>query len=330
MALFSRKYKLGLDIGSSLIKICIPHKGGRPIVLRIPTPEGAVSKGILQSEEPITGFLRQQIRNYKLEHHFVVATLPASSLVLRHIQLPRMKPRDLSEAIKWEARRVLPFALEEAQIDWVVQNVSISDGGEMQEILLVAVRDNIVERYAKVVSDAGMKLLALDIAPMALGRWLLKDSQDTSLIIDMGAETIQVHFFNGKKLVFSRSLSTGGVEATKAIASVRDIDFQEAETSKLRGDYREEWLEAWYRDLGRELQRSLDYFRTNFSANADVNFARVLLTGGASMTKGISSLIREATGVEPGFAEYASKERTPRHDKIMYNVALGAGLWEGK
>ena len=56
----------------------------------------------------------------------------------------------------------------------------------------------------------------------------------------------------------------------------------------------------------------------------------MILTGGSSMTRGVSSLIKEATGVEPGFAEFSSKERSPRHDKIMFNVALGAGLWEGR
>jgi len=298
--------------------------------MRLETPPGVVSKGVLQSSEGISDFLRQWIRKNQLDHHFVVATLPASTLVLRHIQLPRMKPKDTAEAIEWEARRVLPFALEEAQIDWVSHNVTVSDEGEMQEILLVAVRETIVERYAKAINDAGMKLQALDIAPMALGRWLLKSSQDTTLIIDMGAETTQVHFFNGEKLIFSRSISTGGTEATRAIAAVKGSNFQEAEIGKLRGDYREEWLDPWFRELGRELQRSLDYFRTNFSDNSDVKFSKVLLTGGASMTKGISSLIQDATGMEPGFAEFFSKERSPRHDKIMYNVALGAGMWEGK
>ena len=48
------------------------------------------------------------------------------------------------------------------------------------------------------------------------------------------------------------------------------------------------------------------------------------------MTRGADSLIREITKVEPGFAEYSSKARSPRTDRIIYNVALGAGLWEGK
>lgn len=298
--------------------------------MRMDTPPGAVNKGVLQSAEGISDFLHQWIRKNHLDHHFVVATLPASTLVLRHIQLPRMKPKDTAEAVEWEARRVLPFALEEAQVDWVTHNINVTEEGEMQDILLVAVRDSIVERYATAIKGAGMKLLALDIAPMALGRWLLKGAQDTSLIIDMGAETTQVHFYNGNKLIFSRSLSIGGVEATRAIVTIKACDFQEAETSKLRGEYREEWLDAWYRELGRELQRSLDYFRTNFADETNVNFSRVILTGGASLTRGVSSLIKDATGVEPGFAEFSSKERSPRHDKIMYNVALGAGMWEGR
>jgi type IV pilus assembly protein PilM len=330
MPFFSNKYKLGLDIGSSLIKVCLPSSKGRPLIMRLETPPDVVNKGVLQSAEGISDFLGQWIKKNQLEHHYVVATLPASTLVLRHIQLPRMKAKDTAEAVEWEARRVLPFALEEAQVDWVTHNINVTEEGEMQDILLVAVRDAIVERYAQAIKDAGMKLLALDIAPMALGRWLLKGVQDTSLIIDMGAETTQVHFYNGNKLIFSRSLSIGGVEATRAIVTIKACDFQEAETSKLRGEYREEWLDAWFRELGRELQRSLDYFRTNFAEETNVNFSRVILTGGASLTRGVSSLIKDATGVEPGFAEFSSKERSPRHDKIMYNVALGAGMWEGR
>jgi Tfp pilus assembly PilM family ATPase len=57
--------------------------------------------------------------------------------------------KDTAEAVEWEARRVLPFALEEAQMDWVSHNVTVTEEGEMQDILLVAVRDSIVERYAQ-------------------------------------------------------------------------------------------------------------------------------------------------------------------------------------
>jgi len=294
------------------------------------TPSGTVSKGVLQSGEEISDFLRQWFRKKQLEHHSVVATLPASTLVLRHIQLPRMKARDTTEAIEWEARRVLPFALEEAQLDWQLQGTEISDEGEMHDILLVAVRDSIVERYARAIRDAGLKLVALDIAPMALGRWLLKDAKASSLIIDIGAESTQVHFFNATKLIFSRSISIGGLEATRAIAAAKDLTHSEAEVKKLRGEYREEWLDSWHRELGREIQRSLDYYRSNFTDQAGESFQRVLLTGGASMTRGVDALITNVTGVEPGFAEFSSMERSPRHDKIMYNVALGAGMWEGK
>lgn len=330
MARYSKKYKLGLDIGSSLIKVCLPRRPGRPEVLRIPTPEGTVSKGVLQDPEGISDHLRQWMRKNQLDHYYVVATLPASTLVLRHVQLPRMKPRDLAEAIEWEARRVLPFPLEEAQLDWVVQDTVVSEEGEMQNILLVAVRDTIVERYVQAIVGAGLKVAALDISPLALGRWLLKNAQGSSLIIDIGAESTQVHFFQDVKLMFSRSFSVGGAEATRAIATAANVSFAEAEEMKLRGKYREDWLDSWYRELGREVQRSLEYYRSNFSNNAEEPFERVILSGGAAMTRGVDTFIGEVTGVEPGFAEFYSKDRRPRRDKIMYNVALGAGMWGRK
>lgn len=330
MAALSKKYKLGLDIGSSSIKLCVPHRGGKPLVLRLPTPQGAVSKGVLHNAEAVSDFLRQQLRNKQLANHQVVTTLPASTLVLRHIQLPRLKAKDLAEAIHWEARRVLPFPLEEAQLDWLVQDTVISEEGEMQDILLVAVRDSVIDRYVRAINEAGLKLVALDVAPLALGRWLLKTATGASLIIDIGAETTQIHFFNDTHLIFSRSASVGGVEATRAIASVSGMSYAEAEAAKIRGEYQEGWLDSWLREVGREIERSLEYYKANFEQGASGRYERVYLSGGAALTRGIPSVIRQIAGVEVGFAEFSSRDRTPRHDKIMYNVALGAGMWGGK
>lgn len=329
MALISNKYKLGLDIGSAMIKVCLPSRKGRPLILAMDTPEETVTKGVLKDGQGVSDYLRKWIRQHNLEHHPVVATLPASTLVLRHIQLPRMKPKETQEAVEWEARRVLPFALEEAQLDWLHQGVDTSEGAEMHNILVVAVRDFIVERYSQTIKEAGLKLMALDIAPMALGRWLLKDDFGSTIIIDLGAESTQVHFYNQKRLIFSRSLAVGGSEATEAIATATGLSLEQAEAKKLQGDYREDWLVSWLRELERELTRSLEYYRTNFADEAGESFSRVILTGGAAITRGVDATIREVTGVEPGFAEFSSRGSGLRQDKIVFNVALGAGMWEG-
>ncbi|HCX79360.1 MAG TPA: hypothetical protein DG577_08095, partial [Firmicutes bacterium] len=64
MGIFNKKYKLGLDIGSSMIKVCLPHRGGKSIVLRIPTPEGMVSKGVLQNIDQIEESMRPWVRKH--------------------------------------------------------------------------------------------------------------------------------------------------------------------------------------------------------------------------------------------------------------------------
>ncbi len=327
MPFFSRQNNMGLDLGSSLIKVCVSKRGGRKLVLSMPTPPGMVSKGVLQSSENME-LVRQWLRVNQLTSYPVIATLPASTLVLRHIQIPRMRPKEAREAVEWEARRVLPFSLEEAQVDWLNQGVITSDEGEMQDILLVAVRDTVVDRYVNAIRETGLKLVALDIAPMALGRWLFRDIVGSSLVVDIGAETTQVHFFNGLALVFSRSLTIGGNAATRAIAANMAGSLEDAEEAKRRGDYQEYWLNNWLSELGRELQRSLEYYRSNYAKEDSDKFERVILSGGASLSKGVESLIEEITGLAPGYAEFASKDDRPRHHKILYNVALGASLWE--
>ena len=60
---------------------------------------------------------------------------------------------------------MLPLPLEEAQLDWVVQDTVVSEEGEMQNILLVAVRDTIVERYVQAIVGAGLKVAARTFPP---------------------------------------------------------------------------------------------------------------------------------------------------------------------
>ncbi len=327
MPFFSKQNNMGLDLGSSLIKVCVSKRGGRKLVLSMPTPTGMVSKGVLQSSENMD-LVRQWLRVNQLLNYPVIATLPASTLVLRHIQIPRMRPKEANEAVEWEARRVLPFSLEEAQVDWLNQGTVVSDEGEMQDVLLVAVRDAVVERYVNAIRETGLKLVALDISPMALGRWLFKDITGSSLVVDVGAETTQAHFFDGSALVFTRSLTIGGNQATRAIAANTAGTMEDAEKLKCAGDYQEHWLNNWLSELGRELQRSLEYYRTNYAKVGSGGFERVILSGGASLSKGVEQLIEEVTDLTPGYAEFASKDERPHEDKILYNVALGASMWE--
>ena len=327
MPFFSKQNNMGLDLGSSLIKVCVSKRGGRKVVLSMPTPTGMVSKGVLQSNDNIDA-VRQWLRVNQLLNYPVIATLPASTLVLRHIQIPRMRPKEANEAVEWEARRVLPFSLEEAQVDWLNQGTVVSDEGEMQDILLVAVRDAVVERYANTIRETGLKLVALDIAPMALGRWLFTDITDFSLVVDVGAETTQVHFFRGSALIFSRSLTIGGNAATRAIASNTTGTMEDAEKKKRQGEYEEYWLNNWLSELGKELQRSLEYYRSNYAKEDSGEFQRVILSGGGSLSKGVESLIEDVTGLVPGYAEFASRDERPQQEKILYNVALGASMWE--
>ena len=128
--------------------------------------------------------------------------------------------------------------------------------------------------------------------------------------------------------MFSRSFRLAAPRP-RAIATAANVSFAEAEEMKLRGKYREDWLDSWYRELGWEVQRSLEYYRSNFSNNAEEPFERVILSGGAAMTRGVDTFIGEVTGVEPGFAEFYSKDSSPPAGQ-NHTMSPWAQEWGGR
>ncbi|HEY8415810.1 MAG TPA: hypothetical protein VIK99_08565, partial [Thermaerobacter sp.] len=48
----------------------------------------------------------------------VVASLPAEESVVRIVELPVLRPREVPAALRWELQRVLPFSVEDAVFDY--------------------------------------------------------------------------------------------------------------------------------------------------------------------------------------------------------------------
>src|SRR5262249_10050259 len=120
------------------------------------------------------------------------------------------------------------------QVVWDYQVVS--GAGEPIQVILVAIKSDLLEEINRVVELTGLRTSVVDLATMAIYnafRHNYSDLDDCSLLVDIGSRTTNLLFIEPGK-VFTRSIPIGGSSITAAIAKEFCEPFGAAEVRKKR------------------------------------------------------------------------------------------------
>ncbi|MGO8700347.1 MAG: type IV pilus assembly protein PilM [Limisphaerales bacterium] len=160
------------------------------------------------------------------------ACAPGFHVFSKFVKLPPVDTSKVTQIIRYEAQQNVPFPLDE--VVWDYQILGTSATGEL-EVLLVAVKSEIVEGLFRVAEGAGLRLKLVDVSPAALCnafRYNYGDVEGCAMLLDIGAKTSNLLFFEKGK-VYSRSINIGANAITQDFANEAKLKFPEAEAVKL-------------------------------------------------------------------------------------------------
>ncbi|NCP17125.1 pilus assembly protein PilM, partial [Candidatus Kuenenbacteria bacterium] len=124
MDLFSKKSYLGVDLGTSAIKMVeLQNKGGRAVLVTYGYVEQStdiIRASSVEMENKIVAIIKSIYHNSRMNSKRVIAALPSFSVFSSIISLPRMNKKDLAQAVKWEAKKFIPLPIEEMTLDWKI------------------------------------------------------------------------------------------------------------------------------------------------------------------------------------------------------------------
>jgi len=146
--------------------------------------------------------------------------------------LPPVDSGKVTQIIQYEAQQNVPFPL--AEVVWDYQILGSTPGGEM-EVLLVAVKSEIVERLFRMTDSVNLRLQLTDVSPAALCnsfRYSYGDLEGCTMLLDIGAKTSNLLFFEKGK-VYSRSINLGANSITQDFASEMKLPFDSADQIKI-------------------------------------------------------------------------------------------------
>lgn len=229
------KSKLGIDIGTSTIKIVQLKKENDQFVLETYGMVNAASRVMSKLDTDVikqtADILKTLLQKAQISTKKVVASLPNNIVFVSVIDMPALSDKELKSAIEWEARRYVPLPLEEVTLSWDVMRES--EQAQKIKVLITAVPTTVVENYSRMFNLAGLEAQALDIEARALIRSLAGPRQDAFIIVDIGARNTSLNLVDKGFLRISRNLPVGGDTITSGIAQSLHISEGRAEQFKM-------------------------------------------------------------------------------------------------
>jgi len=250
--------------------------------------------------------------------------VPNPALILRTLQVPKMPPKEMEEAVRWEAERYIPFPIDEVVLDFApLDPLAEVAEGEQMEVMVAAARQEAVASLIEALREAGLTPVVLDVKPFAglypLEEELNREPDRTVVAVEIGAESTSLVLTRGDRPLAVRLLTLSGKDFTEAIAKSFGLDFLTAEDVKrtyglatiptedeeLLLDFdaeRERYSPARIYDairpvlveLTQEIRRSLEFFRVQLG---DIQPEVGYLYGGGSRLRGLSTLLTDTLGV---------------------------------
>jgi type IV pilus assembly protein PilM len=246
----------------------------------------------------------------------------------------------VTQIIEYEAKSNVPFPLEE--VVWDYQILGTTAGGEL-EVLLVAIKSDIVEGLFRTTEACGLSLQICDVSPAALCnafRFNYGDLEDCTMLLDIGAKTSNLLFFEKGK-VFARSINLGANSITQDFANEAKLKFDVAEKIKhdegfvsLGGAYEEpenqhqaaisKIARQFMTRLHIQVNQTMQFYRGQQGGGAP---QRLFLSGGASIMPYTAQFFAEKLNVP---VEYLNPFRSVQIDpsvnlEDLAKVAHGLG-----
>jgi type IV pilus assembly protein PilM len=343
--LFGSKKIVGLDIGTSSIKIAELELGRKGIQLQnfgvTPTPMGAMSGGEVLNAGDLSVAILALLSESRIKTKKACTAMSGNAVIVKKITIPRIDKKAVAEQIRFEAEQYIPFDINEISLAYHILDPGSST--DTMEILLVAAQSPIVGNYMQAISNAGLDSSILDVGGFALSNIYEanygRNAAENILLINVGAALTTLVVRSGGEVIFSRDIPVGGINYTNEIQKEMGISAGEAESLKLSAVARREVPEEVNtiitninEGVSDEVRNGYDFFT---ASTTGVNVTKGFFTGGSSQVTGLMAGISTAIGLplEPlnPFLRVTYNPKNLTADYIQQispfaAVALGLGL----
>lgn len=307
---------VALDIGSSSIKMvetAIEKNGYRVLKLGVlPLPTNAIQNNMVVDPKPVVEAIQRLVRENSVKSSQAISAVPGRAVIMKKIQMPMQEESELEANIEFEANNVIPESIENVNLDYQVLNYV--DGGNRMEVLLVAVKKEIVNSYTDVIEEAGLKPALMDVDYFAMenmyeANYTAEEGGGVVGLIHIGSRYTSITLLHNGLSTFTGDLPIGGEEFTDSLRRELNISVEAAETLKITGllDGKKNvdigaMLKRHSENLAEEIRRTVSLYGSVPSEEGG-GLKTIYVSGGSSKVTGLREILEEHMAVPVRLAE---------------------------
>lgn len=302
----------GLDIGRSYIKVVQIKIAGNKAMLTaaatVPVAVDAMKTEAVNDLNKVSQTIASCVKSAKVSGDHCVVSIIESQAVTRLIELPALTDKELSAAINWEADQYIPLPMKDVNLHYQVVSRPQVAGGDKMRVLLVAAPKRVIKKYADIVKNAGLAIVALETESSALARVLTKKVDLTTLVVSLGGSSTEIILAKSGNVLFSRSVASGGQTLTKAVMSEFNLTQTQAEQYKIAYGLLDDKLSGKIAAILKpvldilvsEILKASEFAKTHIQES---HVARMVICGGGAYLPGLPQYLAEKTSIEVSVAD---------------------------
>lgn len=289
------KKVLGLDIGTSSIKICELGSTLKGFKATKCYEKGLPRSGPGESrKEIVINALKELKEDYALGGETVISAIPGYLATARTLTLPFRDKKKISHIIKFELEPNIPYPIDEVVVDFHL----ISENTKGSSALAWAIPKKVISEHLAILEAVDWEPASLELDYLSLANIFLKlypniTEKKQVALIDIGASKTSVLIMGHKNLEFARSFIKAGDFFTELISKDLNLPLNDAEEAKIRGEASiESSLERGFSLLQKEIEHTFLAASSLFSR--DLALEEVFFTGGGAKLKGLLEFMANA------------------------------------
>lgn len=334
----------GVDIGSGSIKLVQIKEERGKIVLETygalslgPVGGESIGKPVRLDEMSIAKAITQAMTESRITAKNFVVSFQSQSILVFTVTLPKVVEKNLDAVIPNEARKYIPIPITEVSLDWFIipEKETYNETPVEKEtinVLVVAIRNETLDSYNKIVTNTGFVQKSFEIEIFATMRSVLRREVAPVMIVDVGTGFSSVFIAEYGVIRMFHAINRGSSYVTETIMRGMNVTFEKAEELKFNAIRTPEvipFITTGNQYLVSEVKRALlEYERENGRT-----VSKIILSGGGSSVFQFKDVVAKETGIETLLADPFSKVEAPEFLRPLltesgpqFSVATGLAL----
>ncbi len=287
-----------------------------------PLVADAIVEGEIIDPGLVSDTISGLIQEAGLKGRDVVTAVGGHDVIIKPIEMDRMKETDAREVIRWEAEQHVPFDIKSVELDFQILN-PLAEGLQM-EVLLVAAKRELVDNKVSLLLDAGVSPSVIDVDAFALHNAFEYNYPEAMegivALVNVGHETTNVNILEDGGLILTRDIPFGSRRVREDLQRERGFTAEQAEDIvQGREELAEmpQLVESSADEVAVGIERASAFLMTRQSG---AGLGQIFLSGGGSRIPGMSDALGRRMSVETQVVN--PFERIPVRADVGGNVNL--------